>query len=40
LLFSSIFNGSNGWNIGAKNSAHMNDGSLVLTAYAICAVVP
>ena len=38
-VFSSIFNGMTGWSVSAKNSAHPNNASLVLTAYAICALV-
>jgi hypothetical protein len=38
-IFSSIFSGTTGWSVSAKNSAQPNNASLVLTAHAICAVV-
>jgi hypothetical protein len=38
-IFSSIFSGMTGWTVSAKNSAHPDNASLVLTAYAICSVV-
>jgi hypothetical protein len=38
-VFSSVFSGITDWIVNAKNSAQPNNASLVLTAYAICAVV-
>jgi hypothetical protein len=38
-IFSSMFSGLTGWSVKAKNSAHPNDASLILTVYAICAAV-
>lgn len=38
-IFSSMFSGLTGWSVRAKNGAHAENASLVLTAYAICAVV-
>jgi hypothetical protein len=36
-IFSSMFSGLTGWSVRAKNSAHPNEASLILTVYAICA---
>ena len=38
-IFSSMFSGLTGWSVKAKNSAHPNEASLILTVYAICAAV-
>jgi len=38
-IFSSVFSGLTGWSVKAKNSAHANEASLILTVYAICAAV-
>ncbi|MDT7807598.1 MAG: hypothetical protein QOJ70_1411 [Acidobacteriota bacterium] len=38
-VFSSIFSGINGWSVSAANGSKANNAALVLTAYAICAVV-
>lgn len=39
-IFSSMFSGLTGWSVRAKNSAHPNEASLMLTVYAICAAAP
>ena len=38
-IFSSMFTGLTGWSVKAKNSAHPDSASLILTVYAICAAV-
>jgi len=39
-IFVSTFSGNNAWTVTAKNGASGNNASLVLTAYAVCAIVP
>jgi hypothetical protein len=38
-VFRSMFSGLTEWSVSAKNSAHPSNASLILTVYAICAVV-
>jgi hypothetical protein len=38
-VFSSVFAGLNSWSVTATNTTNSNNAALVLTAYAICALV-
>ena len=38
-VFSSVFSGVNAWSVTGTNNANSNSATLLLTAYAVCALV-